>query len=131
LIAVSLARGDAVACLGRFAEWTIFFDAVPHDVDAPAIVEVTITNADETQRPDGAMAGTAHVDRVIKGPIDVENLRLLAAVSSCGGGFTTGERGIVMGELRRDAQGVLELQAIHQTWGQREARKNAANGVQP
>jgi hypothetical protein len=121
--------GNALACRGLQWERTIFFDEVSANIDVPAIVQVTITEMVTTERYD--QVGVARVHRVIKGPIDGQTLKIVAMPTSCGGGIAPGASGIVMGTLRRDAQGELELVAISETVGERLQRKNSAGGPRP
>jgi hypothetical protein len=130
VMAALLAGGDyALACRGFQWERTIFFDDVPANIDVPAIVQVTITDMVSMEKYD--QTGVARIHRVIKGPIDGQTLKIVAMPTSCGGGIAVGASGIVMGTLRRDAQGGLELVAISESWGERQQRKNAAGGTRP
>jgi hypothetical protein len=126
-----LAGGDnALACRGFQWEQTIFFDEVPANIDVPAIVQVIITDV-ATVNERYEQIGAALVHRVIKGPIDGQTLKIVATPTSCGGGIAPGASGIVMGTLRRDAQGALELVAISESFGERQDRKSAAGGPRP
>ena len=90
---------------------SIFYDDVPGNVDASAIVEVTIIAFVDTNRS-GYLVGTAKVERVIKGDINSDTIRVLTGIGDCLPKFPVGTRGIVIGNIRRDEQGVIELMAI-------------------
>jgi hypothetical protein len=106
-----MAGTSAVACMPA-TERGILFEHVPTDIDAPVIIEATVY--DSSQVGDGAghqmVVMNARVDRVIKGSIDVETLKIFVYLGGCtrvGIG-----QGIVLGELRDDPERGLMLQAI-------------------
>jgi hypothetical protein len=129
VIAVCLACGNALACRGTFSESTIIFDEVPISLDAPVIVEVTITDLSETIDPSNGFAVAvmqARVERVIRGYPDNKVVKIVTELSDCtriGVG-----RGFVAGSLRYDAQGGVELVAIQESNADRGMRKAREQG---
>jgi hypothetical protein len=119
-----LAGGEAFACRTPSSFYTIIFDEVPTSLDAPLVVEVTITGISEPpslSRP-GSAVMDARVDRVVKGPVADKTLRLAVVLSDCST-FGVGSHGIVLGTLRHDAKGRLELVPIQETAGEYRLRK--------
>jgi hypothetical protein len=108
---------NALACWPGL-EHTLFFERedLAHGIDAPAIVEVTITDTaivTETNGP-GYWTAIAHVEKVLKGKIDgsVIKMKVMWVPSFCDYDvFRVGARGIVVGTLDRDSRGAVELAA--------------------
>lgn len=102
----------ASACFNQSV--SILFENVPHDIDAPVIVEATIY--DHKRNVSDAMGRLwviikARIDRVIKGPIDVGPLTITFIPTACthvGLG-----RGIVLGALRDDPHHGFVLDVSH------------------
>jgi hypothetical protein len=102
---------SAVACMPA-TERGILFEHVPTDVDAPVIIEATIYDRSQVGDAVGnqMVVMNARVDRVIKGSIDTKTLKIFVYLGGCtrvGIG-----QGIILGELRDDAQRGLMLQAV-------------------
>ena len=103
---------SASACFNQ--EASILFENVPTDIDAPVIVEATISDykknvSDVMGRPWVVMK--ARIDRVIKGHIDVGPFTIIFNPTACthdGVG-----RGIVLGTLRDDPKHGLVLDSSH------------------
>ena len=119
LIAYCAACTSAVACTGTRTPASflgILFEHVPTDIDAPVVIEATIYDAtdnvsyahDRTFLPVTLMK--ARVDRVIKGSIEVEYLKIFAYMDSCA--HVGVGRGIVLGTLRDDPQRGIMLEAF-------------------
>jgi hypothetical protein len=98
--------------------YTIIFaeEDLASGIDAPAIVEVTITGFTKT-------AVVARVERVFKGQIDSATINIIASYTDCLLGVAIGVRGIVIGTLQRDPQGLLELRAVDERFVDRERRR--------
>jgi len=117
LIAYCAACSSAVACtLPGTPASGIFFEHVPTDIYAPVVIEATIYDAtdnvsyahDRTFVPVTLMK--ARVDRVIKGSIDTQYLKIFVYMDSCA--HVGVGRGIVLGTLRDDPQRGIMLEAI-------------------
>jgi hypothetical protein len=81
---------------------SIMFEQVPIDIDAPEIVETTIYDRAQTSDARGQQGQllTARVDRVIKGSIKTDTVKIFLYQGGCpraGGGH-----GIILGDLRAD-----------------------------
>jgi hypothetical protein len=115
-------------CLGPSFEQTVLFNEVPTSIDAPVIVEVTITDVSEAIDPSNGWVSavmSARVEKVIKGSIDSKTLKIVTYLSDCtrvGVGH-----GIVAGELRSGAKGDLELMAVQESRAQSDLRKESWN----
>jgi hypothetical protein len=92
----------ALACIGPVDRQTVFYDEVPDGVVAPAIVQVTIVDLSYTH-PAGYFVGIGKVEKVIKGNIDRDTVRVLSVISDCQNMYPVGARGIVIGSMRRVA----------------------------
>jgi len=123
VLATSLFGSEVQACRGPQFEESAFFDEVPSGIDAPAIVDVTITDVSTTAN-NNYLVGFARIRRVIKGSIQGEDLKVLVRLNSCTRGFGAGASGIVIGTLRKDARGALELIAIPDSLDRRQRRKS-------
>jgi hypothetical protein len=110
----------AVACFAPVEMQTVFHDEVPDGVDAPAIVQVRIVDV-SYKHPDGYFVGIGKVEKVIKGNIDRDTVRVLTAISDCLLKFPVGAHGIVMGDMQRDSNGEIEILAISEPF---YARRN-------
>jgi len=99
LAAYCIACTSAVACLGPSFERGIIFEHVPTDIDAPIIIEATVSDWKEVGDAAGhqIVAMNARVDRVIKGPIDAKTLRIVVYPSDCTRAGIG--QGIVLGDL--------------------------------
>jgi len=67
-------------------EQTIIFDDVPTSIDAPVIVEVTITDISGVIDPSNGWVLTvmnARVENVIRGSIDGKTLKIVTCLSDC------------------------------------------------
>ena len=121
-LAVCAAATDASACRGLFWERSIFFDEVPAGIEAPAIAKVFVVAV----VPNGSwQVGIAYVQQAVKGSFDRWwPLRIALRPTSCGPYLRAGISGFVAGELRRGAYGMLELDPVAESYGEREVRKN-------
>jgi hypothetical protein len=123
--AVCLVSGTstrALACLAPSYMQTVFFDEVPDGVDAPAIVQVRIIDVSHTH-PAGYFVGIGKVEKVIKGDIDRDTVRVLTVLSDCENRFPVGAHGIVMGDMQRDSNGEIEILAISEPFYARRNKK--------
>jgi len=118
-----------IGCSGALACWpgferTLFFEQadLAHGIDAPAIVEVTITDAAETNRP-GYWTAVARVEKVLKGQIDGSVIKIIWIPTSCDHIFRAGDRGIVIGTLKRDSGGAIELVPRGESFLERDIRR--------
>ena len=117
-----LAAEPASACRGPMFEQSLFFDAVPAGIDAGAIANVFVMAV----VPDGhRQVAVAYVRQTIRGSFDQWwPVYVVSVPTSCGPYVRAGDRGILAGELRRGAYGMLELIPVTETRGQRDARKS-------
>jgi hypothetical protein len=122
--AISPARG----CYAFAMEESYFYDEqdLATGVDAPAIVEVTILQLSATASNQGV--ALARVERRIKGPVDGSVIAVAAAPSSCNRGFRVGATGIIVGGLRRNAEGMFEIVAISERLEERWERRALQSG---
>jgi hypothetical protein len=113
---------SAIACPYPGQAQTAFFQE--NDISAEntdqAIVEVTIKEV-RPSADNSFLVGVATVERVIKGPIEGPAIHVLVLPTSCLRGF--GGRGIVVGEIHRNAEGILELRARMDTSDARQLRR--------
>src|SRR5437660_3066076 len=126
LILVCLASSAAQACRGEFDERTIIFVEAPTSLDAPVVVEATIVDRSEdidAATGLGWAVMNGRIDRVIRGSVDIGPLKIVTEFWDCTTGFGAGSHGIVVGTLRRDAQGPPELVAIQESNSARRMRK--------
>jgi hypothetical protein len=124
LMAAVLLCNEARACRGVDFEQTVFFDEVPVGVDATTILDVVITDVSTTAEK-YYWVGFARVERVIRGPVVGNTLKILVLPTSCTRGFGPGASGIVAGELRQDTHGTPELIAISESRYQQQKRKSS------
>jgi hypothetical protein len=137
LAAYCIACTSAVACLGPSFERGIIFEHVPTDIDAPIIIEATVSDWKEVGDAAGhqIVVMNARVDRVIKGSIDAKTLRIVVYPSDCTRAGIG--QGIVLGDLVDVPPHGLMLRAIDgsntRTWSKEFLQKqrdiwNAARG---
>ena len=136
LAAYSIACTSAVACTPS-SERGIIFEHVPTDIDAPIIIQATISDRKEVGDAAGhqIVVMNARVDRVIKGSIDAKTLRIVVYPSDCTRAGIG--QGIVLGDLFDVPPHGLMLRAIDgsntRTWSKEFLQKqrdiwNAARG---
>jgi hypothetical protein len=90
-------------------------------IDAPVIVDVTII-AVSTEK--GFFVGSAHINKLIKGSISGDAIKILTIRSSCGPfGIGVGANGLVGGILRYDFDGVPALLALVESRSERAKRR--------
>lgn len=124
-LAVCFAPNGANACRGWMFEWQILFKEIPFGLDAPFIAHVTIVEALTTQQS-YREAMVARVDKVIKGRLKGDTVRLVYSNSSCGPGkalHKVGKSGIVFGDLKENTEGGAELPLIHDNDSALQKRK--------
>ncbi len=116
-LAACIECSGALACPVAAMMRTIIFaeEDLASGIDAPAIIEVTITDLTKT-------AAVARVEKVFKGQIDGAAINITWANTACHLGVAIGVRGIVIGTLQRDPRGSLELKAMAETFVDRERR---------
>jgi hypothetical protein len=118
----------ASACIGQDAEYTIFFDEEDgtKGFDVPVVLDVTIRAISQTadQRP----IAIAQVNRKIRGQIEGDEVKIRVFPSSCARGLAAGARGVVIGKMTVDARGNPELDAVSETFGEREHRRANSSG---
>jgi hypothetical protein len=102
LVATCLSCTDAAACFGPAFVRSIFYDEVPGGTNAPAIAEVTIIGYSRTAEKE-YFVGVGRVDRVFRGEIDSQTIKVLSGLTECLRRYDIGSHGIVIGTLRRDA----------------------------
>ena len=120
LVVACIGSSGALACPIAAQMYTILFteEDLTSGIDAPAVVEVTITSFTKT-------AVVARVEKVFKGQIDSAEINIVASFSACLLGVAMGVRGIVVGTLQRDPQGLVELRAVDETFVDRERRRTS------
>ncbi|WP_315768998.1 hypothetical protein [Bradyrhizobium sp. SZCCHNR2012] len=112
-----LSFDQAAACAVASVQTGVLFDHIPEEVDAPVILEVTIVSieADISSPKYGRLAVmNARVERVIKGTLDRDALKVVTSLSTCtrlGVGH-----GFVAGAIDHDARLGLELIAIQRSY---------------
>jgi hypothetical protein len=125
--AYCIACTSAVACMGPSVERGIIFEHVPTDIDAPIIIEATISDRREVGDAAGnqIVVMNARVDRVIKGSIDAKTLRIVVYGSDCTRAVIG--QGIILGELVDVPPHGLMLSAIDgsniRTWSKEFRQK--------
>jgi hypothetical protein len=117
---------EAKACILPSSQTGVLFDHVPAGIDAPVVVEVTVVSREaNVDMPNHARLAVlnARVDKVIKGTLDSDVLRIVTYLNSCSR-IGVGH-GFVAGMLRQDPQRGLELLAIQRpyVWLRPEALK--------
>jgi hypothetical protein len=70
----------------------------------------------------------AQIDKVIRGPIASEILKIVTQGSDCTVGFGPKSHGIVVGTVRHGPQGIPELVAIQESKAERAMRKAREQG---
>ena len=112
-----LAPADVFACRPKDERVTFFVD-VPVEISASTIARVTIVELirDNIKRIFDerdyvtSFVGLARVDEVIKGQIGKNDIvKVISPNTSCYHEFSVGSTGVVVGELRRNADGGVEL----------------------
>jgi hypothetical protein len=141
LLLACLGAVDANACRAPSSLSTIFFDAVPSNLDAPIIARVTVIRLLPSLAYSGlygraddykySFQGLARVDEAIKGAIDGHVVKLISPASSCDIPFVVGAAGIVVGNVRRAGSRRPEFVAMPETLGQRRMREGSAQGSMP
>jgi hypothetical protein len=96
LAAYCIACTSAVACVPS-SERGIIFEHVPTDIDAPIVIEATVSDMKQVGNAAGyqIFIMNARVDQVIKGALDAKTLRIVVYPSDCTS-FVIGQ-GIVLG----------------------------------
>jgi hypothetical protein len=121
-----------IGCPGALACWpglerTLFFEQadLTHGIDAPAIVEVTITDTATVAGTNGPgyWTAVARVEKVLKGQIDGRVIKVIWIPTSCDHIFRAGDRGIVIGTLERDSGGAIELVPRGESLLERDIRR--------
>lgn len=107
---------QARACRSPSSVSTIFFEEVPADIAVSVIAHITITEiiGAPTYTTDGvafSYVGMARVGQVIKGVIASETIEIVSSNTDCDIPFRVGSAGIVVGNLDRDRDGHLRLNA--------------------
>jgi hypothetical protein len=127
-VIAGLPMTGARACTG-FGLWqTIFLE--PEDlakgVDSPVAADVTIVAT--LTLPASRLLLTAHVNETIRGSVDGDDITIALSPSTCDEEIQVGLRGIVAGQMSRDARGKPEFIAISETRDDRERRRRARFG---
>src|SRR6202035_1871528 len=106
------------ACIVAGVVGPTFFNAAPKNIDAAIIAEVTITEiVSPPDRPYtagphvryGFYVATGRIERLFKGQLDKDTIRIIAPGSSCNDELQGGMRGIVAGNLEVDNQTGIAL----------------------
>ena len=128
VLAGSFAAANANACVVFSSHLRILFDEIPFGLEVPVIARITGVGV-----LPGASNGAvvlARIDKVIKGELDGEFVRLAYVLTSCGPAAPehyVGASGIVLGTLARNDEGALILRPTYdsdnQLW-QREREQN-------
>jgi hypothetical protein len=119
-VTICLSYSTAVACQSPSSRMSIFHTKVPPTLDAPIVAEITIIKLIRSKAGVAggyedrfSFEGDARVERVVKGVIDETIIRVVAPyVTTCDDPFGIGSTGIVLGSMRRNDDGLLELRAI-------------------
>jgi hypothetical protein len=115
LLLLEACVASALACRDPESQQTIFVDhfvdRLVARVDASIIAQVTITDVSTTADND-YFVGFARVDRVLKGTLEAQSIRILSLLSDCNPAYDAGAKGIVAGAIRRNVGGVPELIAV-------------------
>ena len=112
----------ALACSGPGSHQTMFFDDFT-GIDEPIIAQVTITRmVDNPSRPRIHSIGIARLDRVVKGSIDLKEIKIFSPLTSCSDPLKVGSSGMVAGTLRLDTQGAVELHLKSESFNERHKR---------
>jgi hypothetical protein len=132
----------AMACPGSADQRIVFFDEVPSIIfdDAHGIfvappevaVEIAIIrmNGVPAVCPTGDLrcrfqVGVAEVNRVLRGQVGSRRIKIVAPAGDCDEQLQVGAKGIVIGDLRRNADGELELVLVSESEIQQQLRKSA------
>jgi hypothetical protein len=111
---------------------TPLFDDIPPNIDEPVIVEIIVTGLFESSwkaewdAPFGKRRSfnvLAHVDRILKGSVDGETIRIAVPPTSCDKPLAVGESGIVIGTPRSSESGAIELYLISESIDGRAMRR--------
>lgn len=129
VLAASFVTADANACLVYSSHLRMLFDEIPFGLDAPVIARITGIGVLPGASKGGAVV-LARIDKVIKGELDGEFVRLAYLLTSCGPAdpkHYVGASGIVLGTLARNDEGALELRPIYdndnQLWQREREQK--------
>jgi hypothetical protein len=124
-----------MACPLAAAHSTIFLDVddIPQEDRASFVAQVKVIRlldsgkkfVRDRDKHRASYEGIARVDRIIKGSIDGPVIKLKIFASDCTFPFTVGASGIVAGNLIRDSQGIPELQAIYDSKGAKDRRRQS------
>jgi hypothetical protein len=116
LAAVGLETSAALGCYASILQETYFFEeqdiAAGAGADAPVILEVAIESFSGTPTLNYKLAGSAFVEKVIKGSIPNNPIIIIASRSFCNLGMKVGAKGIVIGAFRENSQGAPEFIAL-------------------
>jgi hypothetical protein len=118
---------DAAACFPGFEDIVFFdYEDLKTGIDAPVIADVTIAEVSTTADKD-YLVGFARVNRLIKGSIAGDVIKVLVGASSCGPyGFVVGAGGLVAGTLRYGSVDLPELIAMENSIIDARRRKNSS-----
>jgi hypothetical protein len=124
LLLCLLVTSRVIACPYPGQESTAFFEEkdISAETTDQAIAEVTIKEV-RPSADNRFFVGVATVERVIKGPIEGPEIHVFVLPTSCSRGFGKGVRGIVVGSIHRNAEGILELMARTDTPDARNLRR--------
>jgi hypothetical protein len=86
-------------------------------VHAPIIADVTIVSVSRHMGRGDVL--TARVNETIRGKIEGNHITMVMVLTSCHADVRRGLRGIVIGDMTRDAQGNPEFAAISESLGDR------------
>jgi hypothetical protein len=129
LLATCIASAEAVACVSPVLTKTIFFEETDLAADivkgASTVAEIKIISVGAPAEKFYS-ASVGRIDRVIRGSLSAETIRILWLPTSCDRELVVGDGGIVAGNLRTGPDGVLELIAVAETVLQRMIRKRGS-----
>jgi hypothetical protein len=129
LLACCLAGTEARACFSPADSKTIFFDETDLTAgivkDASTVIEVKIIGV-RAPAEKFYSGSVGRVERVIRGTLPTETIRILWLPTSCDRELAVGDGGIVAGNVRTGSDGVLELIAVAERVLQRMLRKRGS-----
>jgi hypothetical protein len=118
-----ITSADAEACFPGY-EFRMLFEKIPFALDAPVIARITgVEVLSGASKRDAVVL--ARIDKVIKGELEGEYIRLVYQRTSCGPSFPqsyVGASGIVLGKLERNDEGAISLRPTYDSRNHEMAR---------
>jgi hypothetical protein len=102
--AACLVSSDALACVHPRNQTSIFFTSVPSYLASPIVAQVRILKVLNPLADGSAYSGHARVEKVIRGTIKGDVIRLVShSMSTCDRPFRVGDAGLVVGSIQYGA----------------------------